>query len=447
MEELLIEKVKQRELLFNTRSRDYKDQIKRCEAWEAIGKELNMSGDFAKDAWERLRRCYTNALHRRRFKKTTKRIFPWKFEKEMSFLLPFLELRKSRHDNSYFAFDDNPDVTIDDELHIKEDVENGDIDPQDNLVETLRTHFMDQTELDRHCENSDRREASPNDMEQSQRYIESYPYVKPIYQQMCSIPPVVEGLDETDMFYLSMSRMTKRLPKLEQAKIKLLLSSTGPCLYGEEFQLDPSKKKGICACKKGYIRYTGNSRCYRPYTQGPCPAGQMLTNETTCDIQPCKRGELYFPKESSCFRIGSKGPCRSGQVVTFDFETRPSLDGISYNGLCRCVKTKPCDREDEKESCTRHDQVLFKDKCYKLYTQGPCSKGAWLTPVRHRKEDIWTEEVDRRTGACDCMPGYTKNLRTVNEKVVVECLSPSVILADYLNKNYVSFNETEIAFR
>lgn len=224
----------------------------------------------------------------------------------------------------------------------------------------------------------------------------------------------------------------------------LLKGSTGPCSYGEEFQLDPSKKKGTCACKKGYIRYNTNRRCYRPYTQGPCPAGQMLMNDTTCDIQPCKRGELYFPEEDSCYRVGTKGPCRGGQVVTFDFETRPSLDGISYNGICRCVKSKPCEQSDSKKySCTRHDQVLFKNKCYKLYTQGPCTKGAWLTPVRHRKEDIWTEEVDRRTGACDCMPGYTKTLRTIKERVVIECLSPSVILADYLNKNYFSFNETD----
>ncbi|KAK9710696.1 protein of unknown function (DUF4789), partial [Popillia japonica] len=233
----------------------------------------------------------------------------------------------------------------------------------------------------------------------------------------------------------------------EQISVSQTNGSTGPCLYGEEFQLDPTKKKGICACKKGFIRYNINSRCYRPYTQGPCPTGQMILNETTCDIQPCKRGELYFPKENSCYRVGTKGPCGSGQVVTFDFETRPSLDGISFNGLCGCVRSKPCEQETEKDSCTRHDQVLFNDKCYKLYTQGPCDKGAWLTPVRHRKEDIWTEEVDRRTGACDCMPGYTKTLRTVEEKVIVECLSPSVILADYLNKNYVSFNDTEFRYR
>ncbi|KAK9737421.1 Alcohol dehydrogenase transcription factor Myb/SANT-like [Popillia japonica] len=207
MEELLIEQVKQRELLFNSRCRDYKDQNKRCEAWEEIGREMNMSGEFAKDAWERLRRCYTNALHRRRFKKSPKRVFPWKFEKEMSFLLPFLELRKSRYETSFFGYDDNQDTSFEEDLHIKEDIDNGEVDQQDRLIENLQTHFMDQADAEKRSETLDRRETSPNNnsIEPSQRYAE-------------------KGLDETDMFYLSMSRMTKRLSKLEQAKIKWMLS-------------------------------------------------------------------------------------------------------------------------------------------------------------------------------------------------------------------------------
>jgi len=35
-----------------------------------------------------------------------------------------------------------------------------------------------------------------------------------------------ENLDDMDMFFLSMSRMTKQLPKLEQAQIKLALSNS-----------------------------------------------------------------------------------------------------------------------------------------------------------------------------------------------------------------------------
>lgn len=44
--------------------------------------------------------------------------------------------------------------------------------------------------------------------------------------QIAKIPSVLETMDETDMFFLSMSKMTKQLPKVEQARIKLALSSS-----------------------------------------------------------------------------------------------------------------------------------------------------------------------------------------------------------------------------
>lgn len=37
---------------------------------------------------------------------------------------------------------------------------------------------------------------------------------------------VLQNMDDTDMFFLSMSNMTKRLPKVEQARIKLALSNS-----------------------------------------------------------------------------------------------------------------------------------------------------------------------------------------------------------------------------
>lgn len=40
------------------------------------------------------------------------------------------------------------------------------------------------------------------------------------------IPSFLETLDETDLFFLSMSRMTKKLPRLEQSQIKLALSNS-----------------------------------------------------------------------------------------------------------------------------------------------------------------------------------------------------------------------------
>jgi len=40
------------------------------------------------------------------------------------------------------------------------------------------------------------------------------------------VPTVFENMDETDIFFLSIYKMTKQLPQVEQAKIKLLLSNS-----------------------------------------------------------------------------------------------------------------------------------------------------------------------------------------------------------------------------
>jgi hypothetical protein len=41
MEEMLIEKVRQRTFLYDTKSPDYRDQHMRANTWERIGKELS----------------------------------------------------------------------------------------------------------------------------------------------------------------------------------------------------------------------------------------------------------------------------------------------------------------------------------------------------------------------------------------------------------------------
>jgi hypothetical protein len=46
MEEMLIEKVRQRTFLYDTKSPDYRDQHMRANAWEEIGKELKIKRKF-----------------------------------------------------------------------------------------------------------------------------------------------------------------------------------------------------------------------------------------------------------------------------------------------------------------------------------------------------------------------------------------------------------------
>jgi hypothetical protein len=46
MEEMLIEKVRQRPFLYDNKSLDYRDQHMRANAWEGIGKELKIKRKF-----------------------------------------------------------------------------------------------------------------------------------------------------------------------------------------------------------------------------------------------------------------------------------------------------------------------------------------------------------------------------------------------------------------
>ncbi|XP_063865402.1 uncharacterized protein LOC135103301 [Scylla paramamosain] len=100
MEEQLIEYVRGYDHLFNPRNKDYRDQKARREAWEEISGKIGISADVCKDTWTKLRNAYTNARKRRNTKsgQAAKNTPKWKYEDQMSFLIPTLEPR-STHGN------------------------------------------------------------------------------------------------------------------------------------------------------------------------------------------------------------------------------------------------------------------------------------------------------------------------------------------------------------
>ena len=58
-----------------------------------------VSAETAKDTWEKLWRCFLNALHRQQNTKSgngVKKIVPWRFGLEMSFLLPSLDTKNTQ---------------------------------------------------------------------------------------------------------------------------------------------------------------------------------------------------------------------------------------------------------------------------------------------------------------------------------------------------------------
>lgn len=101
--------------------------------------------------------------------------------------------------------------------HIHLDIEN-EQGTQDNQTADVETHF-DDTETIEKCY-----ETVQRNKKQKQ--------VKRRYETKCMCPQasittsLLKTLDDTDMFFLSMSRMAKQLPKVEQAQIKLALSNS-----------------------------------------------------------------------------------------------------------------------------------------------------------------------------------------------------------------------------
>lgn len=206
--------------------------------------------------------------------------------------------------------------------------------------------------------------------------------------------------------------------------------SIGPCNTGHRFILSSdSPNKAKCTCKSNYALWNDNS-CYRLYTRGPCGSKELFAPPSRCVPLPCRRSRLYFPDEKRCYKVGSQGPCKAGQVVIFDFEARPSIDGIAFNGICGCAdalsieKPNGCTTEDMSDSHCKsmpYNRIVG-DMCHMLYTKGPCKDGQWLVP-KHGANSTDAE--------CACKPGYIESQDVVGNG----CLPPTVALAKYLNEN------------
>ncbi|KAL1459141.1 hypothetical protein WDU94_011148 [Cyamophila willieti] len=81
------------------------------------------------------------------------------------------------------------------------------------------------------------------------------------------------------------------------------LGGLGPCTGGHQFTVRPGRKQAECLCKEGYVKWTGDGVCYRPYTRGPCAAGHMYsvnhTNsgmEIGCISRPVPERQTLLPR-------------------------------------------------------------------------------------------------------------------------------------------------------
>lgn len=164
--------------------------------------------------WTKLRNAFIAAKKRRKTKsgQAAKKIAPWKFEKEMSFLIPFLEMRETCS-NLETRTNDEDEEEPDSEEHPTE------------LLDNTEVFTSTQTQGERNEEKSARYISATNRKSQNPAHemVQIMKRNAAIREKRYDNKPPVKDLDEVDMFYLSMAKTVKRLSKLEQAKIRMTL--------------------------------------------------------------------------------------------------------------------------------------------------------------------------------------------------------------------------------
>nr|XP_023028546.1 uncharacterized protein LOC111516623 isoform X2 [Leptinotarsa decemlineata] len=170
-----------------------------------------------KDNWTKLRNAYASAIKRRKNKKggqAASQVIAWKYEEQINFLRPHME---SRNAKTNFP-EPTPESPIDMTPCSPPDVFVND-SQNSSASQPPQTQSSDASWSD----GSQRSSASKRTLS-----VNNKPSLKDIYDLMKSSNEVKKqrqhakpDMDDTDLFFLSMSKAVKALPKLDQCKIKL----------------------------------------------------------------------------------------------------------------------------------------------------------------------------------------------------------------------------------
>lgn len=171
--------------------------------------------DIVKETWAKLRNAFIAAKKRRQTKsgQAAKKIPAWKLENEMSFLIPYLEMRNTQS---------NLEKRPLEEEQQQDNIENIEEQSQEEENENHNQESQLQKQGQIQCfqkslpsSTQPRRNQNPA-QEMVQIMKENAAMRKKRYQEQPKM-----DLDETDMFYLSMAKTVKRLPPIEQANIRM----------------------------------------------------------------------------------------------------------------------------------------------------------------------------------------------------------------------------------
>ncbi|XP_034940018.1 uncharacterized protein [Chelonus insularis] len=80
-----------------------------------------------------------------------------------------------------------------------------------------------------------------------------------------------------------------------------------------------------CECVSGYLYYPPLDRCFKPYSRGPCNAGEYFILQpgkftAECLQNPCKEGSVFY--QNSCHELLKLGPpCDDEKSLVIDEKT------------------------------------------------------------------------------------------------------------------------------
>ncbi|XP_012280431.1 uncharacterized protein LOC105699754 [Orussus abietinus] len=251
MEERIIAKVYEHEFLYNVRLSQYRDNQRRKEAWEQIGRELNVSATECKETWGKLRNCLLNALKRRRSASNghATKFSKWKYEDQMAFLMPFLYSRQDAFDSTPFfetsklrRYSPTPAPIEPPPLGSSSPYSKQQSGLESSLLSPVNNSLINDAQEESGFLHSDDNATEENSRTRVQTLTTVTPMKTLKLEEGQTTGPSLHGLrtdserfhgresstrehvhDETEMFYISMARTVKRLPVMDQAKIRMEL--------------------------------------------------------------------------------------------------------------------------------------------------------------------------------------------------------------------------------
>ncbi|XP_076182379.1 uncharacterized protein LOC143154291 [Ptiloglossa arizonensis] len=234
--EKLIKIVQQYPILYDTNHKSYTKTKLKEEIWNSIAEKLNLTTQAAKAQWKSLRHCHRDALRRRKSKSEQTAVYKkfWAYEKQMEYLLPFMNNRSMSSRTDTEILNSNEQNNIENQV-TKDEQEDETMNEEDRPV--IEAEIIITDEANENCEETIRetkrkRKVNSNvdlSQERAMHTEEKRCKNKDVTwrENMANrLKPEKEENDALYQFFLSMYNSTKMLPRHLQFQIKKTLFQT-----------------------------------------------------------------------------------------------------------------------------------------------------------------------------------------------------------------------------